>query len=85
MQLSVVIVNYNSKFLLEQCLDSVKKAITEIDTEIIVIDNNSTDGSKDHLPAKFPNVKFIFNNENAGFAKPVTRGLKSLRVNMFFS
>jgi GT2 family glycosyltransferase len=47
-----------------------------IDHEIIVIDNNSTDGSKEYLPAKFPGIKFIFNSENRGFAKACNQGFK---------
>ena len=77
MQLSIIIVNYNSKLLLEQCLISVKKAMTGIDTEIIVIDNNSTDGSKEYLPAKFNDVRFIFNSENMGFAKACNMGFRN--------
>ncbi|HET6766203.1 MAG TPA: glycosyltransferase, partial [Chitinophagaceae bacterium] len=76
MELSIVIVNYNSKFLLEQCLGSVRKAITGIDTEIIVVDNNSTDGSKEHLKDKSNDVTFIFNNDNVGFAKACNQGFK---------
>ena len=76
MQLSIVIVNYNSKFLIEQCLGSVGKAIAGIETEIIVVDNNSTDGSKEHLGDKFPSVKFILNNDNVGFAKACNQGFK---------
>ncbi|HET6723552.1 MAG TPA: glycosyltransferase family 2 protein [Chitinophagaceae bacterium] len=76
MELSIVIVNYNSKFLIEQCLGSVRKAITGIDTEIIVVDNNSTDGSRDYLADKFPGLKFIFNNDNAGYAKACNQGFK---------
>jgi len=75
-QLSIVIVNYNSKFLIEQCLGSVKKAITGIDNEIIVVDNNSTDGSKEYLADKFPSVKFIFNKDNVGFAKASNQGFR---------
>ncbi len=74
MQLSIVIVNYNSAFLLGQCLDSVKKASAGIETEIIVVDNNSTDVSLDHLPDKFTNVKFIYNSNNIGFAKACNQG-----------
>ena len=76
MELSIVIVNYNSKFLIEQCLGSVKKAITAIDAEVIVVDNNSTDGSNDHLQDKFIGIKFIFNNDNVGFAKACNQGFK---------
>jgi GT2 family glycosyltransferase len=76
MQLSVIIVNYNSKHLLENCLFSVQKAIQQIRSEIIVVDNNSVDGSKESLPPKFPVVKFIFNENNVGFAKACNQGSK---------
>ncbi len=69
MLLSVIIVNYNVKYFLEQCLHSVQKACAGIDAEIIVADNNSTDGSKAYLEDKFANVKFIWNSDNIGFAK----------------
>ena len=75
-QLSIIIVNYNSRTLIEQCLVSIDKAITGINTEIIIIDNNSNDGSKENLAAKFPGVKYIFNNENFGFAKACNQGFK---------
>ena len=76
MQLSVVIVSYNSIGLLENCLFSVQKAMRAIDGEIIIVDNNSNDGSKEYLPSKFPEAKFIFNNENLGFAKACNQGFK---------
>lgn len=69
MQLSVIIVNYNVKYFLEQCLHSVQKACKGIDSEIIVADNNSSDGSRIYLEEKFPAVKFIWNIDNTGFAK----------------
>ena len=69
MQLSVIIVNYNVKYFLEQCLCSVLKACTDIETEIFVVDNNSTDGSRPFLEPLFPSVNFIWNDSNAGFAK----------------
>ena len=77
MELSIIIVNYNSKLLLEQCIGSIKKAIVNIDSETIIVDNNSTDGSKEYLPAKFTDVKLIFNNENTGFAKACNQGFKN--------
>ena len=76
MQLSVVIVSYNSIGLLENCLFSVQKAMQAIDGEVIIVDNNSNDGSKEYLPSKFPEAKFIFNNENLGFAKACNQGFK---------
>ena len=69
MELSIVIVNYNVKFFLEQCLCSVIKAIENIEAEIFVIDNNSLDGSKEFFKGKFNEVKFIWNEKNYGFAK----------------
>ena len=76
MQLSVIIVNYNAKQLLENCLLSLQKAIQKIAGEIIVIDNNSTDGTSEYLPPAFPVVKFTFNKENYGFAKACNQGFK---------
>jgi len=69
MHLSVIIVNYNVKYFLEQCLHSVTKACLGVNAEIIVVDNNSTDGSRDFLPPLFPKVNFIWNITNVGFAK----------------
>jgi O-antigen biosynthesis protein len=68
MQLSVIIVNYNVKYFLEQCLYSVQKACSGMQAEIIVVDNNSGDGSKPYLEEKFTGVHFIWNNDNMGFA-----------------
>ena len=62
--------------VLENCLFSVQKAMQTIDGEIIIVDNNSNDGSKESLPSKFWGVKFIFNNENLGFAKACNQGSK---------
>ncbi len=69
MQVSVIIVNYNVKYFLEQCLLSVERATAGITAEIIVVDNHSTDQSIDWLGPKFPGVRFIANNENIGFAR----------------
>lgn len=76
MQLSIIIVNYNSRPLIEQCLVSISNATIGINTEIIIVDNNSNDGSKEYLPAKFNDIKFIFNDKNAGFAKACNQGFK---------
>ena len=67
MKLSVVIVNYNVKYFLEQCLRSVTEAAANIETEIWVVDNNSVDGSVEMVKEKFPEVKIIANEKNAGF------------------
>jgi GT2 family glycosyltransferase len=69
MQLSVIILNYNVRYFLEQCLFSVQRALDGIDAEIIVIDNASSDDSCDMVKAKFPQVKLIENSSNLGFPK----------------
>ena len=65
----MIIVNYNVKYFLEQCLFSVQKACRNIDAEVFVVDNHSTDGSLSYLKPRFPAVNFIFNSRNEGFAK----------------
>lgn len=76
MLLSVIIVNYNVKHFLEQCLYSVQKACKGIDAEIIVADNNSTDGSRGFLEPAFPGVTFLWNTDNTGFAKANNQALE---------
>ncbi|NHM06278.1 glycosyltransferase family 2 protein [Flavobacterium sp. CYK-4] len=69
MQISVVILNYNVRYFLEQCVLSVQKALQNLDGEIIVVDNNSPDDSCTMIKQRFPNVKLIENKENSGFPK----------------
>ncbi len=76
MKLSIVIVNYNVKYFLEQCLCSVYKAMENIDSELFVVDNNSTDGSQEMVSTKFPKVHLIANKENVGFARANNQALK---------
>ncbi|MCH8555987.1 MAG: glycosyltransferase family 2 protein [Schleiferiaceae bacterium] len=68
MKLSIVIVNYNVKHFLEQCLLSVRAATTNMEAEVFVVDNNSSDGSMAMVAAKFPEVITICNQENVGFS-----------------
>jgi GT2 family glycosyltransferase len=74
MLLSIIIVNYNTKGLLEDCITSIRKSIKEIKHEIIVVDNASKDGSVEMLKEKYPEVKIIDNTYNAGFAKANNQG-----------
>jgi O-antigen biosynthesis protein len=69
MDLSVIIVNYNVKYFLEQCLHAVYRATQKIWAEVIVVDNNSADGSERMVEERFPQVTFIANTDNLGFAK----------------
>lgn len=76
MKLSVVIVNYNVKYFLEQCLHSVEAAIKGLDAEVFVVDNNSVDGSADMVREKFPGVKLIANTVNTGFSVANNQAVK---------
>jgi GT2 family glycosyltransferase len=75
MLLSIVIVNYRVRFFLEQCLHAVGLAISDIEAEVIVVDNHSADGSLEYLQPLFPWVQFISLSENLGFAKANNIGL----------
>jgi len=79
MKLSVIIVNYNVEFFLEQCLHSVNKAIEGIDAEVFVVDNHSVDGSLRMLQKKFPEIKLIVNSENLGFAKANNQAIQQAK------
>ncbi|MFZ5431079.1 MAG: glycosyltransferase family 2 protein [Bacteroidota bacterium] len=68
MKLSVIIVNYNVRHFLEQCLHSVFKSIGEINAEVFVVDNNSVDGSCHIIREKFPQARLIENKKNTGFS-----------------
>ena len=69
MKLSIIIVNYNVKYYLEQCLTSVERALAGIEGEVTVVDNHSSDGSLAYLKPRFPHVTFIESNHNLGFAR----------------
>jgi len=68
-KISIVIVNYNVAYFLEQCLNSVYRALEGIDSEVFVVDNNSIDGSIDMIEDRFPSVSLIANTSNVGFSK----------------
>lgn len=76
MKLSVIIVNYNVEFFLEQCLNSVYKALDHVSGEVFVVDNNSIDGSVEMVRSKFPRVKLIENKFNAGFSYANNQALR---------
>ncbi len=77
MKLSVIIVNYNVRYYLEQCLHSLYRAIDSTETEIFVVDNCSSDDSLEMLRQSFPSVKLIASRENLGFAKANNRAIKA--------
>ena len=78
--ISVIIVNYNNKNLLRQCLDSVRGQSFK-DIEVIVVDNASTDGSVEMVRMYYPEVKLIWNTQNLLFCKSYNQGIKAAKGN----
>jgi O-antigen biosynthesis protein len=76
MKLSIIIVNYNVEHFLEQCLFSVTRSAEGIDSEVFVVDNNSSDGSVEMVKRKFPLVKLIENKKNTGFSFANNQAIK---------
>ena len=68
-KLSVVIVSYNVRHYLYQCLESLMKALKGIEAEVYVVDNHSRDGSVDFVSKRFPKVNYVESNHNLGFAR----------------
>ena len=79
MKLSIIIVNYNVKYFLEQCLDSVYLAVKNMEAEVFVVDNHSSDGSTEYLKPLFPDVLFIENQENVGFSRANNQAMAQAR------
>lgn len=79
-ELSVIIVNYNTKEIILSCLNSIKKHTKNVSFEVIVVDNASTDGSLDIL-RKRKDIKLIRVTENLGFAKGNNLGIRVARGN----
>jgi len=66
--ISIIIVNYNVQFFLDQCIQSIYASKHELEVEILVVDNNSVDGSVDMIREKYPQVRLTANKDNPGFA-----------------
>ena len=77
--LSIVIVNYNVEYFLEQCLNSVFLAAEKAKVEVFVVDNNSVDGSVEMVKNKFPSVDLIANKTNNGFSKANNQAIKNAK------
>ena len=76
MKLSVIIVSYNVKHYLLQCLDSLQKALEGVEAEIYVVDNHSKDGTPDYISSRCKGIKLIASNHNNGFAKANNTAIK---------
>ena len=72
---SIIIANWNAQDLLDQCLQSVYAAVSDLSCEVIVVDNGSTNGSATMVQDRFPDVRLIRNQENRGFAQANNQGI----------
>src|SRR5690606_33434554 len=79
MELSVIIVNYNVNYSLAQWPYSMQEGCASLQYAIIVMDNGSNDGSREYLPEKVPDVKFIWNAGIPGFGRACNMGLEIAR------
>ena len=76
MQLSIIIVNWNTRELLKNCLESIYETTPDFPVKVIVVDNASSDGSPEMIGSVFPLVQLVENRENAGFARATNQGIK---------
>ena len=72
--ISVIIVSYNVKSYLRQCIKTIKRSICTPAIEIIIVDNYSFDNSSKMVAKEFPGIKIIQNSKNLGYAKAVNQG-----------
>lgn len=79
MKLSIIIVNYNVTQLLRNCLLSIQQYVKEVEYEVIVIDNASTDRSWKNLISEFPEVHFIASEINGGFSKANNQAIQAAK------
>jgi GT2 family glycosyltransferase len=85
MMLSIIIVNYNGGDMLKKCINSIKHVLDNVDFEIVVVDNNSSDHSINNLEGMFlDRIKIIKSPENLGFSKANNIGVKSAKGSVFF-
>ncbi|MBI4656794.1 MAG: glycosyltransferase [Elusimicrobia bacterium] len=78
-KVSIIIVNHNTRDLLKKCLLSLKEGSEGIDSQVLVVDNGSVDGSNKMLQEEFPAIKLIANSENQGFAKANNQALQQMQ------
>lgn len=84
MDISIIIVNFNTAKMTGECIESIYKHIHGIDFEIILVDNNSTDNSVAYLKEKFPDMELISLKENIGFGRANNCGAKKAKGKYLF-
>lgn len=82
-KISIIILSWNTRDLLARCLDSIDQHKGEIQLEIIVVDNASTDGSQAMLKEKYPQIALLINNQNLGFAKANNQAMQVAQGDYF--
>ncbi|MBI5557981.1 MAG: glycosyltransferase family 2 protein [Deltaproteobacteria bacterium] len=80
---SIIIVNYNGKHFLDDCLSSIKKLVS-VPYEIIIVDNASSDGSCDYIKTSWPDIKLVESKENSGFTGGNNLGVSQARGALLF-
>ena len=75
MELSIIIVNYNGKLFLKDCIESIKIYCSSISYEIIIVDNNSKDGSQEFIKSNYSEIKLFAEKDNLGFGKANNLGV----------
>lgn len=78
--LTVIIVNWNTRNLLERCLSSIFEADSKVDFEVVVVDNGSSDGSVEMVKAKFPQVRLVENEANLGYCRASNQAMRGSRA-----
>jgi asparagine synthase (glutamine-hydrolysing) len=81
--LSVIVVNWNTRDILRDCLASVRRHLAGIRAEVIVVDNASADGSAEMVAQEFPEVRLLRNAENLGFARANNQAMRVARGRWF--
>ena len=77
--LSIIIVNWNTRDITRNCLQSIREKVTDISCEVIVVDNASSDKSIDMIRAEFPDARLIANDDNLGFGRANNQGMRVAR------
>ena len=76
MDLAIIVINWNTRQTLHECLASIKTNVKNISVETVLVDNGSTDGSVDMVRENYPDIRIIQNPENYGFARAANQGLQ---------
>jgi len=82
-EVTIIIVNHNNRLHLEDCLSSLQEGATPMDCALLVVDNNSSDGSQDLIRRRFPEIELISNGENLGFARANNQAIEQSRTHFY--